>query len=218
MAAAGFKLYNYWRSSASWRVRVALAVKGVEYEYVVVNLLSGAHRAEPYTEMNPMAQVPTLVTPEGHMLTQSIAIIEYLEERFPEAPKLLPGDAVNRANIRNVVEVINSGIQPLQNLSVLQYIEANLGEAHKAPWAKHWIEKGLAALESLVQRFSTDHRYCVGTELSAADCCLIPQLYASRRFGADLSKYPTLLKIEQHLITLPAFVAADAANQPDAQK
>ena|SRR3989338_3304979 len=208
------KLYTYWRSSASWRVRIALAIKGVDYEYIPVHLLGAVQKTSDYQALNPMAQVPTLVTPSGAVLTQSLAIMEYLEESFP-GKSLLPGDPTQRAHIRAMAEIVNSGIQPLQNLGVLQYIEKETSETKKVEWARHWIEKGLSALEHYAAGHSTAGRYCIGDEVSIADCCLIPQLYASRRFGADLDKYPKLLAIESHLQTLPEFIAAHADAQPD---
>lgn len=209
-------LYNYFRSSASWRVRLALAYKDLDYEYIPVPLLKQEQRTAEYKARNPMAQVPTLVVEQGETtvnLTQSLAIIEYLEETHPGPVALLPGDAVNRARCRAFAETVNSGIQPLQNLAVLEYLDTK-GIARKE-WVLRWVEAGLAALEQLAVQFSTNGRFAVGDAVSVADLCLVPQLYASRRFDADLSKFPTLLKIEQHLATLPQFIKAHADHQPD---
>lgn len=210
-------LYNYWRSSSSWRVRLALELKGLPYEYRAVHLLKdgGVQNGAEYRQMNPMRTVPMLELTEGgrpHRIAQSLAIIEFLEDRHP-TPPLLPREPFARALVRELSEAINSGIQPLQNLAVLQYVKATLGGDEKA-WAKHWIERGLEALELRVS--PNAGRYCVGDAVTLADVCLVPQLYASRRFGADVSQYPTLVKVEAALSELPAFQKAHADRQPDA--
>lgn len=213
------KLYNYWRSSASWRVRIALEVKGIAYEYVPVHLLEGGgqQHGEAHRSRNPMRQVPVLEVEEGgvvHHLGQSLAICEWLEERFPE-PALLPKDSFARAMARQIAESINSGIQPLQNLGVQQHVKA-IGADEKA-WATHWITRGLEAVETLVARSAG--RYCVGDQVTIADACLVPQLYAARRFATvDAERYPSLVRIESALAELPAFRRAHADAQPDAVK
>ncbi|HEY0840295.1 MAG TPA: maleylacetoacetate isomerase [Vulgatibacter sp.] len=205
------KLHGYWRSSASWRARIALAWKGMPYEYVPVHLLRGEQVAEGYRAKNPMGQVPLLVLDDGRHIAQSMAILEYLEEVHPE-PALLPKDPVDRAHARQLAEMINSGIQPLQNIGVQRHV-ASLGADEKA-WTIHWITKGLAALEAVTRH--TSGRYCVKDSVSFADVCLVPQLYGARRFSLDMSAYPTLLRIEEACAALPAFKSAHADNQPDA--
>ncbi|PVD25654.1 hypothetical protein C0Q70_13313 [Pomacea canaliculata] len=206
-------LYSYWRSSCAWRVRIALALKGVDYEYMAVNLIKdgGEQLKEDYKEKNPMSQVPAIFI-DGITLSQSVShicflLIEYLEETRPDPP-LLPKDPKERAKVRMLAEVINSGIQPLQNLKVLKA----LGEK-KEEWARTVISDGFSALEKMLQ--GTAGRYCVGNEVTVADIFLVPQVYNANRFGVDISKYPTINKIKDALVALPAFVAADAARQPD---
>lgn len=210
------RLYNYWRSSASWRVRIALHLKGVPYEYVPVSLLHGGEqRSDAYRARNPMAQVPTLEWEEGGVtrrLTQSIAILEYLDARFP-APPLLPADPYLRARAMALAEVVNSGIQPLQNLEPQRYVREVLkGDA--AAWTAHFIGRGMAALEALAAE--TAGRFLVGDELTIADVCLVPQMTAARRFGADPAALPTLTRVEATCGELDAFRAAHPERQPDA--
>jgi maleylpyruvate isomerase len=216
--SAGLRLHGYWRSSCSWRVRIALNLKGLKYEYVPVHLLKdgGQQNADAYRAMNPMRTVPMLEVTDAQggvqRLAQSLAILEYLEEQHP-APALLPEDPFLRARARMLAEVVNSGIQPLQNLSVMQHVKAELGRDEKA-WSVHWIARGMDALERSVRESAG--RYCVGDRVTFADVCLIPQLYACRRFGVDPAAYPELLRIEAECERLPAFQAAHANVQPDA--
>lgn len=211
------KLYNYWRSSSSWRVRIALAHKNLPYDYVPVNLVRDGgeqHRAE-FSALNPMEQVPALELVHGgktQTLAQSLAILEYLEETHP-TPPLLPKDPMARARVREIANLINAGIQPLQNLSVLQYVESAF-KADRAVWATHWITAGLKALEALAKPLAK--RCLVGDDVSLADACLVPQLYAARRFDVDMKPFPTLLRVEEYVQTLPAFVKAHAGKQIDA--
>jgi maleylpyruvate isomerase len=211
------KLYNYWRSSSSWRVRIALAHKGLDYEYVPVNLIrdGGEQHKDIYAGLNPMHEVPTLTFEEGGrtvVLAQSMAILEYLEERFP-TPSLLPRDPVQRGKVRQLANMVNAGIQPLQNLAVLIHVEQAL-RADKNAWAAHWIERGLHALEQEARRLAG--KALVGDAVSFADVCLVPQLAAARRFGVALDALPTLLRIESNLAALPAFQKAHADRQMDA--
>lgn len=214
---SGLTLHGYWRSSCSWRVRIALNLKGLPYAYVPVHLLKdgGQQHTGAYRAKNPLGTVPVLeVREEGaapRYLAQSLAILEFLEERHP-APALLPQDPFARARVRMLAELVNSGIQPLQNLSVLQHVKA-LGQDDRA-WSAHWIGRGMAALQQSVQESAG--RYCVGDSVSFADLCLIPQLYACRRFGVDPAAYPVLARIEAECASLPAFQAAHADRQPDA--
>jgi maleylpyruvate isomerase len=211
-------LHGYWRSSCSWRVRIALNLKGLPYTYVPVHLLkdggqqhTAAHRAK-----SPLGTVPVLEVREAdgapRYLAQSLAILEFLEERHP-TPALLPQDPFARARVRMLAEMVNSGIQPLQNLSVMQHVKGQLAQDDKA-WSAHWVTRGLTALQQSVQESAG--RYCVGDSVSFADVCLIPQLYACRRFGVDPAAYPVLARIEAECASLPAFQAAHADRQPDA--
>ncbi|MET0403350.1 MAG: maleylacetoacetate isomerase [Cystobacter sp.] len=211
------KLYGYWRSSCSWRVRIALNLKGLAYESVPVHLVKdgGAQHSAAYRALNPLGVVPTLEFTEAgtvHHLSQSLAILEYLEERHP-SPALLPADPVLRARVRMLAEVVNSGIQPLQNLAVLQHVKGELKGDDKV-WAARWIDRGLAGLQALAERSAG--RYCVGDGVTFADVCLVPQLYGARRFGVDLAPYGVLTRIEEACASLPAFQAAHADRQPDA--
>lgn len=212
------KLHNYWRSSASWRVRFALAFKGIPYEYVAVSLLKdgGQQHGEAYAALNPMRQVPTLEWIEGGevmRVAQSLAIIEYLDGAFP-APKLLPEQPFVRAKVRQLSEIVNAGIQPLQNLEVLRYVREEL-KGDTAAWARHFVGRGIEALEA--EALHTASRYLVGDQVTLADCCLVPQLYACRRFGIDVSGCPTLLRVEGNLQALEAYRASHPDAQPDAQ-
>jgi maleylpyruvate isomerase len=211
------KLYGYWRSSATWRVRIALNYKGLTYDYQPVHLAHGGgeqHLAE-YRTLNPMEQVPTLILDDHaseRRLTQSLAIIEYLEEQFPHRP-LLPRDPYLRARARQLAEIINSGIQPLQNLAVLQKVKHELGADDQA-WARHFIAHGLPALERLAADVAG--KFLVGDEPTIADLCLVPQLYNARRFQVDISGLALLARVEQACNQLAAFAAAHPDRQPDA--
>lgn len=201
-------LFSYFRSSSSWRLRIVLAVKGLEYEYRPVNLLKKEQSSSTYTEgVNPMGQVPALQV-EGHTLTQSVSIYEYLEETFPEKP-LLPKDVFKRAKVREIAEMIGSGIQPVQNLSTLQ----RLPEDQRKAWAQESIVKGFTALETLLSRSSG--KYCVGDELTWADCCLVPQIFNAKRFGVDMVRFPIISRIGESLEQLPPFQEAHPFRQPD---
>ena len=211
------KLYSYWRSSASWRVRTALHFKGVAFEYVPVHLLKdgGEQNQSAYRALNPGRTVPTLEWADGgghvRRLSQSMAILEYLEETHPRPP-LLPKDAFARGLVRQRAEQVNSGMQPLHNLSVLQRLEA-LGVDENA-WAHEWIARGAEALEVLAKASAGKH--FVGDAVTFADVLLVPQLYNLRRFHVDLAPYPTLTRLESAALKLPAFQAALPEAQPDA--
>lgn len=216
------KLFGYWRSSSSWRVRIALDFKGIPYEYVAVHLLrdGGMQHAADYTARNPMAQVPTLtveVDGETRYLAQSMAILEYLEEAHP-APALLPRDAFLRARARQLAEIVNSGIQPVQNLRLIQRLQAlqhaDGQSVDGRKWCAPFIADGLAAYESLARQTAGD--FSVGDQPTFADLCLIPQLYNARRFEVDLSAHDLLLQIEQNCMALDAFQSAHPDRQPDA--
>ncbi|XP_027225769.2 probable maleylacetoacetate isomerase 2 isoform X1 [Penaeus vannamei] len=199
-------LYSYFRSSCSWRVRIALAHKGVDYEYRAINLLKQEQVSDEYKKLNPLGQVPALIVDEN-TLTQSISILEYLEEAFPQKP-LLPKDLFKRAKVREVCEIIGSGIQPLQNLSVLQKI----GET-KMEWGHFYIQKGFVALEQVLA--NSAGKYCVGDEVTIADCCLVPQVYNANRFKVDMAAFPVISRVHDALMSLDAFKAAHPSQQPD---
>lgn len=213
------KLYGYWRSSCTWRVRIALAYKGLAWDTAPVHLVRGGgeQRSPEYRAQNPMGQVPLLVIGEGStplLLTQSLAIIEYLDETQPEPP-LLPSDAVGRARVRLLAEIINSGIQPLQNLPLLGAIERFADKATSQAWGRDVIAHGLTALEAHARHWAGSSLY--GDAPSVADVCLVPQLYNARRFGVDLSAFPTLLRVEAALTALAAFNSTHPDHQPDAE-
>lgn len=214
-----YRLHSYWRSSASFRVRIALAYKGIEYEYVSVNIVKdgGEQNRDDYRAKNPLTQVPTLEVLDGAhsaYLAQSMAILEYLEETHPSHP-LLPADPVQRAHARGFAEGVNSGIQPFQNLPVLAEVEA-FGK-DKLAWAKRWNERGLDGLERMAVAWKRG-RFVLGDAPSIADVFLFPQMGAARRFGVDAGRYPRLSAIEEACAALPAFQAALPERQPDAPK
>lgn len=211
------RLYNYFRSSASYRVRIALHLKKLNFEYIPVHLLrdGGQQKSADYLARNPLAQVPTL-DHDGKLVTQSLAIMLYLDDLQP-APRLFPADPYARAKVFEACEIINSGTQPLHNLSVVAELGNQLGASkeQKDAWTKHWIEKGLAAFETTIAK--SKGPYCFGETLTAADVCLIPQLLSSRRFAADVTKFPRLLEIEKHCLSLEGFQLAEPARQIDAE-
>jgi maleylpyruvate isomerase len=195
-----------------------LELKGLAYEYRPIHLLQdgGQQNAPDYQAKNPVRTVPLLELTEGgrtHRIAQSLAIIAFLDERHP-SPPLLPEEPFARAKVRELAELINSGIQPLQNLAVLQHVKRTL-EADEKAWAQHWVGRGMDALETLVAQSAG--RYCVGDEVTLADLCLVPQVFSARRFGVDLTRCPTVVRVEEALSQLPAFQRAHADHQPDAQ-
>ena len=210
------RLYTYFRSTAAYRVRIALDLKGIDYEAVSVHLLrdGGEHKHAAFLARNPQGFVPVL--DDGRTLvTQSLAIIEYLDARYPE-PRLLPADPVVRARVQALALLIACDTHPLNNLRVLQYLrnELSLEEPAVKRWIRHWIAESFRAFESTVD---SNGRYCIGSCVSLADVCLVPQLFNARRFDCDLTPYPTLVRIADHLGTLPAFLRAAPSNQPDAE-
>jgi maleylpyruvate isomerase len=210
-----FRLYSYWRSSASWRVRIALAVKGIEYDYVAVNILEDEHKRDDYVERNPMAQVPTLELDHGGetvRITQSLAICQYLDGIVPE-PALFPDDPLLRARAMEIAEIVNSGTQPLQNLGLLRALKKLGGDPDA--WAKERIAYGLAAIEEKLGWSA--RRYAVGDTVTIADVCLVPQMYNARRFGVDLAPFPRATEVEARAAELPSFLAARPERQPDAK-
>ena len=210
------RLYSFFRSSAAYRVRIALNVKGVPYETISVNLPGAAHHAPEFRALNPQATIPTL-DDDGTVLWQSLAIIEYLDARYP-SPRLIPVEPVARARVQALAQLIACEIHPLNNLRVLKYLrgELKLDEAAVAKWYSHWIAEAFGPLETLVLKLGGG-RYCFGDSLSLADVCLVPQIYNARRFSCDLAPYPTLVRIADGLSAEPAFAAAAPERQPDAQ-
>ena len=202
------KLYSYYNSSSAWRVRIALHLKQLPFEYVAVNL-TGEQHSDAHRARSPLARIPVLED-EGRYITESLAILEYLEERHP-VPPLLPSDPYLRARARMVAEMIVSEIQPFQNLATRNRIK-ELGQDPKA-WTARWLTEGLTAVEQAVKE--TAATYCIGETPTFADCCLIPQLASSRRFGVIFEAMPTLRRIEATCAGLPAFIAAHADKQPD---
>jgi maleylpyruvate isomerase len=213
------KLYTFFRSSASYRVRIALNLKGLAYEQVPIHLrrAGGEQFAASYKAINPQALVPSLED-NGRFLTQSLAIIEYLEECFPKPP-LLPADPAERAQVRSMALVVACEIHPIQNLRVLVYLKNNLQQSEEDlnRWARHWIDLGLSALEQMTSSIPKRSHFCFGDRPTLGDICLVPQLANARRFGCDLSAYPTLLQIEKACNALPAFANAAPEKQPDAE-
>jgi len=210
-------LHNYWRSSASHRVRIGLGLKELAYEYIVVNIVKHEQHGEAYRARNPMAQVPTLEITEDdgtvRMIAQSLPILEYLDERFPERP-IMPKDLLARARTRQLAEIVNSGIQPLQNLTTTKAVKAFGGD--EVVWPKSFIADGLVAFERVAAEVAGT--FCVGDAPTIADCFLIPQLVSARRFGVDIAKHTLLLGIEERCLAMPAFANAAPDRQPDAVK
>lgn len=212
------QLYSYWRSSAAYRVRIGLNLKGQAYETLPVHLLRGGgeQHGESFRRTNPQGLVPVLK--HGDLLVpQSLAILEYLDESWPEHP-LLPSTAYERARARSLAQTIACDIHPLNNLRVLQYFERSWGvpQPGRDGWVRHWIEEGFAALEAMLAGHPTTGRYCVGDAPGLADCCLVPQIYNARRFHVDMTAYPTLVRIDEACQALPAFEAARPERQTDA--
>jgi maleylacetoacetate isomerase len=208
-------LHHFWRSSASWRVRWALAIKGLSFESVLVDIASGEQHKPERLAKSPIGHVPVLEL-DGHLLTESVAILEYLEETRP-TPPLYPRDPWARARVRQLVELVNSGIQPLQNLSVLSRHSSE--PAQQKAWARHFNERGLAAYEALLTRIAADGlggRFSVGDSLTAADLFLVPQVYSARRFGADVNRFPRVLEIEAAAMATEHADGARPEKQPGA--
>jgi maleylacetoacetate isomerase len=213
------KLFTYYRSSAAWRVRIALSYKGIPHGTVPVHLVrdGGQQHSESYRELNPQGLVPALAD-DRQIFGQSLAIIEYLEEIHPDPP-LLPPDYQGRAQVRGMALAIACDIHPLNNLRITNYLRDPLGQDDAAvgAWYRHWVAEGFRALEELARRYGDGERYLHGNTVTMADVCLVPQVYNARRFDCDLAPYPALVAIDAHLRTLPAFEATRPEAQPDAE-
>ncbi|MDO4682429.1 MAG: maleylacetoacetate isomerase [Lautropia sp.] len=213
------KLYTYFRSSAAYRVRIALNLKGLPYESVPVHLVrdGGEQRQPAYRALNPAGLVPALVD-QGEVLTQSLAIIEYLDEQHP-TPALLPEGALDRARVRALAQTIACDTHPLNNLRVLQYLGKVLGadEAARQAWYRHWVAEGLGAVERLLAADPRTGDFCHGNAPGLADCCLVPQVFNARRFDCDLSGMPVIQRIVARCESLPAFQQAAPEQQPDVE-
>ena len=208
-------LYGYWRSSASYRVRIALNLKGVSVEHRPINLKSGEQHLESHKRLNTQPLVPILELEDGTRLTQSLAILDYLEETFPK-PSLLPNDSVLKSQVKSAAQIIGTDIAPIQNLRVLKYIRAEHGQDDVGvkAWAAHWIEEGLRPLEMLAQK--NEQVFFMMEKPGYFECCLIPQIYNAKRFGVDMSQFPKLSNINDICLKLPAFVQSLPENQQDA--
>lgn len=208
------KLYSFFNSSTSFRVRIALALKGVPYDYAGVNLRSGEQRNEDYRALSPAGIVPVLVDGEV-TLTQSPAIIDYLDHRYPQT-RLIPEDPVLRARVLEIAQTIACEIHPINNIRVLKYLTGELGvdEADKSAWYKHWVEEGLGAVELLLAKQAAG-AFCIGDTPTLADCCLVPQVANAVRMGCDLARFTRVLAVYEHCMKQPAFVQAAPQNQPD---
>lgn len=219
MTAPGgtLQLHSYWRSSAAYRVRIGLALKGLDYQTVPVHLAreGGQQHAPGYVQLNPQHLVPTLVH-GAHVIRQSLAILEYLDETWQTTP-LLPGDPASRAAVRALAQLVACDIHPLNNLRVLQYLEHELAVAAPAreAWISEWIVRGFRALEAMLSA-QPGGDFCHGDSPGLADCCLVPQVYNARRFKVDLGDYPAIVRIDAACAAHPAFVAAHPDAQPDA--
>jgi maleylacetoacetate isomerase len=216
--AEQLRLYSYWRSSAAYRVRIGLNLKGLAFETLPVHLVreGGQQHAADYVAKNPQHMVPTLQHGE-RVIRQSLAILEYLDEAWP-SPRLLPMTARDRARVRALAQMVACDIHPLNNLRVLQYFEHtwHVPQAEREDWVKHWIVEGFTAVETLLAEDAATGAYCHGQTPGLADCCLVPQVFNARRFGVDMAAFPTILRVEQACLALPAFEQARPENQPDA--
>jgi maleylacetoacetate isomerase/maleylpyruvate isomerase len=211
------KLYTFFRSSAAFRVRIALNLKGLKYESIPKAFARNEHRAADYLAVNPQGLIPALDV-DGTVLSQSLAIIEYLDETHAQSP-LLPRDPIGRAQVRSMAMAIACDIHPVNNLRILNYLKGPLQQSEETTntWYRHWITAGFAGLEVQAREHSTNQRYLYGDAPSIADVCLVPQMFNARRFATDVSAFPTLVAISTHLESLPAFAAARPEVQPDAK-
>lgn len=209
------KLYSYFRSSAAYRVRIALALKGLAFDIVPVHLVNngGEQKSPDYTAINPQQLLPSFETDEGEIITQSLAILEFLEENYPQV-SLLPTDKIARAKVRALCQIIACDIHPIDNLRVLKYLKNTLEvtEEQKNAWYQHWVYEGFNAIEKLLP---DNPKFCFGDSPTLADCCLIPQVYNAIRFECDMTNYPKIWQIYQHCNTLTSFIEASPEQQVD---
>ncbi len=209
------QLFSFFSSSTAFRVRIALALKGVAYEYKAVNLRSGEQHQLSFLECNPSGGVPALIHDDFN-LGQSLAILDYLDNSYPQ-PRLIPADPLQRARVLELAHVIACDIHPVNNLRVQLYLKNTLGvsEAQKNTWYRHWVEQGFTVVERLLEEHGSPP-YCFGPAPTLADCCLIPQVWSAARAGSDVSSYPHIQAIYHHCMSQPAFIQAAPENQPDA--
>ncbi len=210
------KLYGYFRSSAAYRVRIVLNLKGIDAQHEYVHLVrdGGEHKKPGFLAVNPQGLLPALETDSGGILLQSLAILDYLEETHPEPP-LLPSYPFDRAQVRALCQMVACEIHPLNNLRVMQYLKNELSHEQEVVdvWYRHWVTSGFQAIEQVIG----DDGYCTGGGVTLADACLLPQIYNARRFNTDLSAFPRILKVEETCGSLPAFEQAHPGNQPDTE-
>lgn len=211
-----YVLHNYFRSSTSFRVRIALAMKALPYDYQSYALLDKEHQSERYLAMNPDGLVPTLETPDG-FIGQSLAILEYLDEQHPQAP-LLPADALGRARVRSLAHSVALDVHPVNNLRVLQYLGEHFSADKQAitTWFRHWVEQSFTAIEKRLATETGTGVCCHGDTVGLADICLVAQAVNNQRFDVPMQAYPTINRIVEHCLTMPAFQSAMPMNQPDA--
>lgn len=209
------QLYNFFNSSTSYRVRIALALKELDYTHQGVNLRTGEQSSADYSALNPAKSVPLLIEDDGQSLSQSLAIIQYLDDRFP-ASRLIPEDIHDKARVLEVAYLISCDMHPVNNLRILGRLKTELGitDQQKSDWYKHWVNEGFIALEALLNR-SGNGSYCFGDTPTLADCCLVPQVANALRFGCNLSAFPKVMAVYEHCLNQSAFKAAAPSKQPD---
>lgn len=215
---SGLVLHNYFRSSTSYRVRIALKMKGLDYDYVAHHLRHGGQRSAEFLAVNPQGLVPALVLEDGTMLSQSLAICEYLDEIHPEPP-LLPADPLGRARVRMVGQMIGCDIHPVNNLRILTMLRSRFGadDAAVAEWFRHWVDETFQPLEAILASDGKAGRFCHGDSPTLADLCIFAQVANNGRFGVDMSRYPTIGRIYEACMEIPAFAEAAPGKQPDAE-
>jgi len=219
MSGDGVKLYSYWRSSAAYRVRIALNLKGIDYDIVPVHLPGDEQHSDEFRAVNPQELVPVLVD-RSRVIRQSMAIIEYLEEAYEGARKWLPATARERAGVRGLAHIIAADIHPLNNLRVMQYLERefNTPQVERERWTQHWIRAGFEAFENLLADNPSTGEYCEGDEPTMADICLVPQVYNARRWSVDMTPFPLIQRISEACMKLDEFERARPESQPDSPK
>jgi len=212
------KLYTFFRGSSPFRVRIALNLKGLAYDSASVHLAKGEQRKPPYAAINPQSLVPALVLDDGQVLTQSLSIIEYLDETHPQPP-LLPKDALGRARVRMLALIVACEIHPLNNARTLAHLRKAMSQTDDQvnAWYRHWVADGLAKVEASLNHFPGTGRFCHGDSPTMADCCLVPQVFNAKRFECDTKPYPTVMRIFDECMKLEAFDRAQPAKQPDAE-